>query len=240
MGGGGAGGTINSGMVVWYKLDESSGTTAADSSGNARNGTVTTVGGGTGAFSTTHQVGTNAVNLNGTSSTVGAYVNVPASLNAMGATTAVTIACWVNVTTDRAWARVWDFNNTSTTGYMFLTTYQGMAAPMSVRFAITQDTNANEQVISSPNARLTAGWHHIAVVLGTGTTYTGTLYIDNVAVATNTAMTLRPSTIGNTANNWIGRSAFTADPYYAGLVDDFRVYNRALTSVEITALYALR
>jgi hypothetical protein len=53
-------------------------------------------------------------------------------------------------------------------------------------------------------------------------------------------MTLRPSTIGNTANNFIGKSAFTADPYFAGLVDDFRVYNRALTAAEITTLYAVR
>ena len=45
----------------------------------------------------------------------------------MRATTAITIATWVNITTDRAWARVWDFNNSSTTGYMFLTAY-GMAA----------------------------------------------------------------------------------------------------------------
>ena len=140
---------IGSGMVVWYKFDESSGTTAADSSGNAHNGTVTPVGGGTGTFSTTHQVGTHAVSLNGTSSTVGAYVNVPASLNAMGATTAVTIACWVNLTTDRGWARVWDFNNTSTTGYMFLTTFQQQNTPGSVRFAITTTNNGAEQQISS-------------------------------------------------------------------------------------------
>ena len=53
-------------------------------------------------------------------------------------------------------------------------------------------------------------------------------------------MTLRPSSIGNTANNWIGKSAFTPDPYFDGLVDDFRVYNRALTAAEITALYAFR
>jgi hypothetical protein len=238
--GGGAAGTIGSGMVVWYKLDESSGTAAADASGNSRNGTVTIVGGGTGTFSTTHQVGTNALNLNGTSATVGAYVNVPASLNAMGATTAVTIAAWVNITTDRMWARLWDFNNSSTTGYMFLTTYQGVTTPNSVRFAISTTGNAGEEIVSGP-ARLSTGtWHHIVVVLGTGTTYTGTLYVDGASVATNAAMTLRPSSLGNTANNWIGRSAFTADPYFSGLVDDFRVYNRALTAAEITALYAVR
>jgi hypothetical protein len=53
-------------------------------------------------------------------------------------------------------------------------------------------------------------------------------------------MTLRPSSIGNTANNFIGRSAYAQDPYFSGLVDDFRVYNRALTAAEITALYAVR
>ena len=53
-------------------------------------------------------------------------------------------------------------------------------------------------------------------------------------------MTLRPSDIGNTANNWIGRSAFSGDVYFAGLLDDFRIYNRALTAAEITMLYAVR
>jgi hypothetical protein len=195
--------------------------------------------GATGAFSTTHQVGTNAVNLPGASATVGSYVNVPASLNAMGATTAVTIACWVNITTDRAWARIFDFNNSNTTGYMFLTTYQNMTTPNSVRFAITTTSNMTEEVITGP-ARLSTGtWHHVAVTLGTGTTYTGTLYVDGVSVATNNAMTLRPSSIGNTANNWIGKSAWP-DPYLSGLIDDFRVYNRALSASEITMLYAVR
>jgi hypothetical protein len=226
-------------MVVWYKFDESSGTTAADSSGSAHNGAVTTVGGGAGSFSTTHQVGTHALNLAGSSATVGAYVNVPASLNAMGATTAITIALWVNVTSTTNWQRVFDFNNSSTTGYMFLST-RAQTAPNPVRFAITTTGNANEQMISSAAALSTGAWHHIAVVLDAGATYTGTLYIDGAVAGTNTAMTLRPSSLGNTANNWIGRSAFTADPYLGGLLDDFRVYNRALTAAEITALYAVR
>jgi hypothetical protein len=229
-------------MVVWYKFDETSGTTAADSSGNARNGTLTNVGSGSATFSATHQVGTGAVNLNGSNATNGAYINVPASLNAMGATTAVTLAAWVNISNgmDRPWARIFDFNNTSMTGYMFLTTYQAMTTPNSVRFAITKTDNANEQQISGTARLSTNAWHHVAVVLGAGSPYTGTLYVDGAAVGTNAAMTLRPSDIGNTTNNWIGRSAFTADPYLAGLVDDFRVYNRALTAAEITTLYAVR
>ena len=51
-------------------------------------------------------------------------------------------------------------------------------------------------------------------------------------------MTLRPSHLGNTANNFIGKSTYPADPYFDGLVDDFRIYNRPLAAGEIAALYA--
>jgi hypothetical protein len=243
-GGGGAGGSAGAGgsdLVLWYKFDDGSGMAALDSStaaGAPHNGALVTAGTGTGTFSTTHQVGTGALNLAGSSSTNGAYANVPASLNAVGATTAITIACWVNVTTDRAWGRVFDFNNTSTTGYMFLTTYQSQRTPNSVRFAISATNNAAEEQISS-TARLSTGvWHHLAVVLDAGAPYTGTLYVDGAVAGSNAAMTLRPSSLGNTINNWIGRSAYTTDPYFAGLLDDFRVYNRALSPGEIATLYA--
>jgi hypothetical protein len=120
---------------------------------------------------------------------------------------------------------------------MFLTTFQSMTAPNSVRFAITTTNNAAEQQISSTARLSTGAWHHIAVVLDAGATYTGTLYVDGAVAGTNAAMTIRPSNIGNTPNNWIGRSAFVADPYFAGLIDDFRVYNRALTAAEISTLF---
>ena len=45
---------------------------------------------------------------------------------------------------------------------------------MRVRFAITQTNNAGEQMITSA-ATLATGWHHIAVVLDVGATYTGTI-----------------------------------------------------------------
>ena len=198
--------SCGTGLVAHYRLDETSGTTAADSSGNARNGTLAVAGTGTATFSTTHMVGTGSLNLTSTSNTNGGYVSIPASLNAMGATTTLTIACWVNITTDRAWGRIFDFNNTSTTGYMFLTTFQNVTTPNSVRFAITTTTYSAEQQISSTGRLSTGAWHHIAVVLDAGATYTGTLYIDGAVAGTNTAMTLRPSSIGNTPNNWIGRA----------------------------------
>ncbi len=240
-GGGGAGGFPDVGPVLWYRFDDGSGTGALDSSmaaGAPHNGMLVSAGTGTGTFSTTHQVGIGALSLSGSSSTNGAYVDLPSSINAMGATTAITIACWVNVTTDRAWGRVFDFNNSNTTGYMFLTTYQSQRTPNSVRFAISTTNNAAEEQIGSTGRLSTGAWHHLAVVLDAGATYTGTLYIDGAVAGTNAAMTLRPSSLGNTINNWIGRSAYTADPYFAGLIDDFRVYGRALSPSEITTLYA--
>ncbi len=238
-GGSGTGGATDPDLVLWYKFDETTGT-AADSSGNGRTGTPTGIGsGGSATFSTTNRVPPGSLNLTSTSATVGGYVVVPAGLNAMGATTAITISTWVQVRTARGWQRVFDFGNgsTPTSSYAFLTTSHAASSPNSPRFAISTTGNTTEQVINmSTPAVLASGWHHLAVVLGAGSTYTGTLYIDKVAVGTNAAMTIRPSALGATTQNWIGRSQYAGDPLFDGYIDDFRIYRRALTAAEITAL----
>jgi hypothetical protein len=47
---------------------------------------------------------------------------------------------------------------------------------------------------------------------------------------------LRPSDLGDTGNNFIGRSPFASDPYLDGQIDEFRIYNRVLSPVEIGGL----
>jgi hypothetical protein len=47
---------------------------------------------------------------------------------------------------------------------------------------------------------------------------------------------LRPSDLGDTGNNFIGRSPFTADPYLDGQIDEFRIYDRVLSTAEIGEL----
>ncbi len=236
---GGAGGATDTDLVLWYKFDETVGM-LADSSGNGLVGTPIGIGtGGSATFSTMNRVPPGSLNLTSTSSMVGGYVVVPASLNAMGATTAITISAWIQVRTARAWQRVFDFGNGSsaTSTYACLTTHQALSAPNSPQFEITTAGNTVRQFISMTTpAALAAGWHHLAVVLGPGTTYTGTLYIDKVSVGTNTAMTIRPSTLGATTQNWIGRSQYANDPLFDGFIDDFRIYKRALTGAEIVAL----
>ena len=75
------------------------------------------------------------------------------------------------------------------------------------------------------------------MVLPAGSSYSGILYIDGVAAANNTAMSLHLSDSGETTGNYLGRLAFAADDYFNGALDDFRVYRRALSASEIAALY---
>ncbi len=113
---------------------------------------------------------------------------------------------------------------------MFLTPKNGTNGK--IRFTIKVD-NLSEQIIDGQAALPTGGWHHVAVTLNGST---GTLYVDGAQVGINTSMTLKPSDLGATTQNWIGRSQYSADPSLNGRVDDFRIYNRALTASEVMHL----
>jgi len=204
-------------VLVRYSFDETSGTSAADSSGGGKNGALN--GGATWAAG--HNG--NAVSLNGSNG----YVSMPNGI-ANGATE-LTIAAWVKANSLSNWTRIFDIGS-STSSYMFLSPQPGGAG---LRFAITTSGNGSEQRISSTAAFPTGVWKHVAVTLSGST---GRLYVDGIQVATNTSMTLNPSSLGNTTQNWIGRSAFSGDPYFNGSIDDFVIYSRALSAAEISAL----
>ncbi|MBN1575505.1 MAG: hypothetical protein JW913_03080, partial [Chitinispirillaceae bacterium] len=65
---------------------------------------------------------------------------------------------------------------------------------------------------------------------------TAILYINTQEADRNTVITLNPSDLGNTVNNYIGRSQWSQDPYLNGEVDDFVIYNRALSASEVNVL----
>ena len=90
--------------------------------------------------------------------------------------------------------------------------------------------------MTTPAALSTGAWHHLAVTLGAGATYTGTLYIDKWRWAPTPRMTLRPSDLGRHTEQLDRQIAVPHDPYFDGFIDDFRIYKRALTAAEITAL----
>ncbi len=61
------------------------------------------------------------------------------------------------------------------------------------------------------------------------------MYINGNPVATNTTMTLHPSSLATATQPWLGRSAF-GDPFLNATIDDLNVYNSALSAAQITTL----
>ncbi|WP_049567177.1 ThuA domain-containing protein [Streptomyces sp. SBT349] len=168
----------------------------------------------------------NAVRLGGTSQ----LENVELPAGVVSGVEDFTISTWVNWAGDQSWARIFDFGSGTDTS-MFLT--PGAGDDGNLRFAIT--TGSGEQRINGSQPLPTDGWQHVAVSLS-GTT--GTLYLNGEPVGTNDDMTLTPSDLGRTEQNWIGDSQWTADPLLDGAVDDFSIFDRALTPDEIRSLTA--
>jgi alpha-L-arabinofuranosidase len=168
----------------------------------------------------------NALQLNGGSPAN--YVSLPAGI--VSALTDFTVAGWVNPAQTPNWSRLFDFG-TGETFYMFLTVSAG--GTNNPRFAITVSGNGNEQRLDAPDPLPLSTWSHLAVTLS-GTT--ATLYVNGTVVDTNTDMTLNPSSLPVTTQNCIGRSQFPPDPYLDATVDEFQIWNYALTAAQIQSL----
>lgn len=89
------------------------------------------------------------------------------------------------------------------------------------------------QITSTKPTENSNNWIHVAV---TKVGNVATLYVNGAVVGTNINMTLSPSDLGITTQNWIGKSQFSTDPNLAGSIDDFRIYNRALSIKELREL----
>ena len=203
---------------TYLKFNETGGTAASDATGNGRTGTL--INGPTWAAG---KFG-NAVNLDGTND----YVTLPTGV--VNGLTDFTVSAWVYLDTISNWSRVFDFG-TGTTVNMFLTPRNGSSN--AVRFAITTGGAGGEQRISG-SAALPAGvWTHVAVTLNGST---GILYVNGAEAGRNSSMSLTPSSLGATTQNYIGRSQYS-DPYLDGRVDDFRLYGTALSAANVAALY---
>ncbi len=50
-------------------------------------------------------------------------------------------------------------------------------------------------------------------------------------------VTLRPKDLGAIDYAFVGKSQFGADPYFDGMIDEVRVYNRAMSATDIQAIY---
>ncbi|HDS85669.1 MAG TPA: hypothetical protein ENN97_10805 [Phycisphaerales bacterium] len=142
---------------------------------------------------------------------------------------AFTIAVWVYWYGGNVWQRIFDFGN-NTDQYMFLTPRSG---DNTLRFAI-KNQGGEQRVETSPLPANQAA--HIAVTLSGNT---ARLYVNGALKASNNNITLTPADF-QPSLNYIGKSLWAADPLFHGLIDEFRIYDYAMPSEEIVALFENR
>ena len=204
-------------LQTHLKFDAANGTQATDAVSNAP---LATLHGG--ATWSDGKIG-NAVSLNGKDG----YVSLPAGV--ASDLSDFTIAAWIYLNASQRGARVFDFGDDR--GRSMLLSPRVDNGKM--RFVMTTTYFYNQQSIDSSEELPLNQWIHVAVTLSG---HVGTLYVNGVAVGSNTDIDFPPFRIGNMPNSWIGRAQKESNPYFNGKVDDFRIYNGALTAEQIAAL----
>lgn len=193
-------------LVCQLQMDD----TLADATINRMDATIY----GTAVYTPVCKSGTKSLMFNGTDN----YLKLPYAIANMHE---MTICTWVRMRATTSWQRIFDFGN-GTQQYMFLTPTHGSE----MRFVMK---NGGEEEILATNPIKQSTWTHVAITISNEAVI---LYINGEEAARSTSMNIRPDDIHPTLN-YIGRSQFNADPLLKAFVDDFRIYNYALTPAEI-------
>ncbi|MEU2284872.1 family 43 glycosylhydrolase [Streptomyces sp. NPDC013178] len=211
-------------LLLRYDFDETSGNIARDTSGHGYHGTyVRTPDFGTGVHG-------GSFKMSGDSAT-SPYVRIPNGvLKNADSVTVSTYAKWKGGNSFQ-----WLFGlGPDSNKYLFATPSNGGSSLYS---AITKASWSAESKLTA-GSQLTPGeWRHVTVTLD-GRTGTMVLYVDGIEAA-RTTTTIKPSELydaNKDYSGYIGRSLYSADPYFGGEVDDFRIYDRALSAAEVMEL----
>lgn len=213
---------LRNGLVGWWKFDETSGTTAYDSSGNNNTGTITN-----GPTSASNCARGGCLNFDGSND----YVNVSSS-SSLNITGAITLSYWLNSTDGDAG------HITKSVGPSYFAgtgqkLYEVGFLTNTIYFQISDSSNLGV-ASGSATSVMDGKWHHILCVWDGTTGANGMkIYFDNVLKYQATANNSSIQTYGGGLE--IGGGA---TPYRTtGQIDDVRIYNRAVTAVEVGDLY---
>jgi len=204
-----------SNLVAYYKLNESSGTTASDETSNSNDGTLTNMDGSTDWVSVPLFAQNTALDFDGTND----YVDCGNS--SLGGS--FTVSCWVkpgSIATD--WAGFVSKNVTS--GQKVFWLGQHLSGGY-IRFGVYLDGNTETSLDTDSAVIANGNWYHIAA------SYDGNyqkIYVNGVLVKTSTD--LNTAQQAGTSNYWIGKST---GAYFNGKIDEVRIWDDVRTQAEI-------
>jgi probable HAF family extracellular repeat protein/parallel beta-helix repeat protein len=213
------------GEVSYWKFDEGSGTTAYDSAGS-NNGSVY------GAQWTTGQID-GALSFDGLNDYVNVGDPIDESLD-FGAADSFSISAWIRTNTD---SPIVYKRRCSGPGGVYYEGYGFQLWAEKLFFAIEDTSGANAQIFANTIVADNQ-WHHVVAVRDTGENKLY-LYADGSSDATP-ATDATTGTLATSRSFHIGRRDLTFSPgyvFFEGTIDDVRIYNRALSAVEIQQLY---
>jgi hypothetical protein len=225
-------------LVAHWALDESTGTTAKDASANANDGTLRNFAAApwvAGKFG-------NALQFDGVDDFV--EIGIKAGLPLYrGTGAACTIAFWVRGAPGQNDVRIYTEGGAASNNPLFTIGTGRTSDSTTDRLQVFLRSDAN---ISALNARSTAvvfdnAWHHVAWVDVAGQ---AVLYVDGVPDKTDWDYRFTgPQTrsFGPFTTSRVGLGAVvrpTMCCYFAGALDDFRVYQSALSATDVAALVA--
>mgnify|MGYP001617332601 CR=1 FL=1 len=222
------------GPAARHKFDECQGATANDSSGNGNNGTITI--GGTG---TQTAVGTCTTSGAWFGGATGKYNS---SLNFDGTDDYVSTGTYTPPSGDQSYST---WIKTSTSGAQGVMTFSNSAPANAthdreitvssgnkVVFYITNSAGGTGYTITGNTSINDGNWHHIVTVVNNTTV---SLYVDgklDTSAPGNTGYT------GYTTPKFnIGNAYLAATSYFSGQIDDVRIYNYALTPLQVKQVF---
>jgi hypothetical protein len=157
--------------------------------------------------------------------------------------TSVSFEVWTTPISNPTWARLFDFGDNQggpgtggaggTGGNGTYWTYLCFSDGSGAYHGDIQGLSG-ESIIRGPTPA--AGEYHQVVFVVDAVGKTAALYDNGTMVSFVTGFTATPESMGHTFNDYIGRSQWP-DPYYNGSIDEFRIYNSALTPVQVQADY---
>lgn len=221
-------GISNSGLIAWWKLNEGSGTTILDSSGNGYDGT--TVG-----CTWVNSAGTSCLSFNGQSD----EVNLPSidllNLNSL------TVVAWINSDLTKVGFIVYHGSSGEFelgNGDLSQENETLNLNPTLAEFSVKLSDSNWYRVVSTPMTPNT--WHQIVAVWVEGSSLS--IYVDGVLAGTNDAIanlglfdpgSWFPNSLGIYAQN-----QWEQPDWFKGQMSNVMIYGRALSDSEIQTLYS--